>query len=117
MIYRELAVKLILCIIISLRWQLCLAQKCKALRGATSIGIYQCQGLQTLSEVEEELTPSWRGFVVLNRKEEFFDLTGEYFIRIDACIRICARSNNALSLSSTIGRTTRATTNEVDANH
>ncbi|CAD7003673.1 unnamed protein product [Ceratitis capitata] len=77
MIYRELAVKLILCIIISLRWQLCLAQKCKALRGATSIGIYQCQGLQTLSEVEEELTPSWRGFVVLNRKEEFFDLTAQ----------------------------------------
>uniref|UniRef100_A0A034WUI4 Chaoptin n=1 Tax=Bactrocera dorsalis TaxID=27457 RepID=A0A034WUI4_BACDO len=73
--HRELAFVLILFITFGQRLQLSAAQKCKPLSGSNNFGIYRCQGVQTLSEIEQELMPTWRGIVVSNRKEDYLDFT------------------------------------------
>lgn len=76
MSHRELAFILLLLLTLGQRFQLFAAQKCEALSGSNNFGIYRCQGVQTLSEIEEELVATWRGIVVSNRKEDYLDFTG-----------------------------------------
>lgn len=91
---RELAFILILYITFHQRLQLSAAQKCKPLSGSNNFGIYRCQGVQTLSEIEEELVATWRGIVVSNRKEDYLDFTRKLVlecnpVNVDICMCVC----------------------------